>query len=710
MNRREALKTISAAGIGVACGSLSSRKAHAEVRVPGLVEYLQSHARADGGSAWADQETSHLTPTFAVIGCHQILGRAIPDPARVAEFVRTHHPAQLKKLEQERRMFEFQQVQSLVWLQGDVPANLREKIRSWKAPLAYLKQYEEHGYPIFQSELGAFTCRALLQLPLDDLTPEFVAYLDARRRANGSFNNTPAADGSDGHVMNTWWGLRALDVLGRTQEKKEETIAWLRACQLRGGGFTWQPSAPFAAWDDVAYTRAAVCGLQLLGAEPSNREGCIASLLDLANGDGGFSDRAGWLSNPLATYYALDALHRLGALDRLEKNPAARKKVAAASPTLPPALKVFSIQLEAHGQGSPAEAVDLARALRIHLWGAKNAKAAWVARAQSIAEKQKVPVTFFVSNEEYGTWMNFPGLGTYSHMSDIIAPPNANTGASLARPGAVFSWEEFRARRLEELGRGDGRLLWQFGENEELVRLLLDDSVARGGYAAISTFHFGNPDFTNSEPFLERWRGQLPYVALQDAHGAEPWWFADMTTGFRTVFLATEPTWSAWLEALKRHRVAAIRHDAASAQRTWIHASSRDVREFILAHDQEWRWWDNPAIARPLVSLVAVKADDSFEAARPEKGVTVRVRCAWENSAQGLLKRPLAELRALRIDDIEVSAKIETTRAPRGGALLADQYHYVQLENVAPGRHTAAATIRVLDTGEIQTRTIEFDA
>ena len=153
-----------------------------------------------------------------------------------------------------------------------------------------------------------------------------------------------------------------------------------------------------------------------------------------------------------------------------------------------------------------------------------------------------------------------------------------------------------------------GRLIWQFGENEELVRLYLDDSLERGGYAAISTFHFGNPDFTNSEPFLQRYRGRIPFVALQDAHGDEPWWFADMTTGFRTVFLATEPTWEAWLNALERNWVVAIRHDAVSGFKTWMHGGSPEVIEFVRRHESAWRWWDNPGIQRPLVSIVAVTA------------------------------------------------------------------------------------------------------
>ncbi len=105
--------------------------------------------------------------------------------------------------------------------------------------------------------------------------------------------------------------------------------------------------------------------------------------------------------------------------------------------SLPDGLKVFSIQIEAHGQGSPAEAVELARSLRIHLWGAKNARPGWLKTAQAIADREQVPVTFFVANEEYGTWVDFPGFGTYSHTSDIIAPAGVDIGPSLADAGVV---------------------------------------------------------------------------------------------------------------------------------------------------------------------------------------------------------------------------------------------------------------------------------
>jgi hypothetical protein len=666
-----------------------------------VVSYLEHLARKGGGYGWDDQQRPHLTPTFAVIGCYHALGIAPPNSDLLVEFVRTHHPARLKKLEQEHRSFDYQQIQSLAWLAADVNV-FREVILSWKAPRVYLKQYEEHGYPVFQQEIAAILCRPLLKLPVTELPAEYVQYLEARRRANGSYNNTPANDASDGNVLNTWWGLQALDILGRSAEKKQETATWLRACQLPNGGFTYQPNAEVGGVDDVAYTWAAVRSLALLGEEPAHRSACLGYLHSLWNDDGGFGDRSGWTSNPLATFYALDAL---AALDTLDANPPPPKRTPSKRPAFPDNLQVFSIQLEAHGKGSPAEAVDLASALKIHLWGAKNATPAWLSRAQAYADERKLPVKFFVSNEEYGTWVSVPGMGTYSHTSDIIAPVGVDCGESLAGAGVV-PWTEYRKRRLNPLVAAQGRLVWQFGENEPLVRILLDDSLQRGGFAAISTFHFGNPDFTNSEPFLKRYRLQMPFVALQDAHGNEPWWFADMTTGFRTLFLATEPTWEGWLAALEKNWVVAVRHDEVSGNETWMHGGPSEVNEIVRANSQKWRWWDNPSIVRPLVSIVALTPADEFEAGRPTEGMAIRVRCAWENTPQGLAKSPLVEFVKLVIDGEAATPQLVARRRPNG--LFDDHYHLLALPKLSAGNHTATAIVRHLATGSESERTIEF--
>ena len=678
-----------------------------------VTRYLESLARADHGYAWGDQDQSHLTPTFGVIGCYRLLGLTPPDRDALEHYVRTHHPRELKKLEQERRIFDFQQVQALAWLGADLAA-FRPVIAALNKPLGYMKQYERHGYPIFQSELGAVLAHALLGLPVAAIAAAFVPFVTARRRANGSFNNTPAADGGDGHVMNTWWALQALRVLGQTPVARDELVAWLQRGQIRpgagvgpgpaaAGGFSYAPAPLFAGGDDIAYTRAAVRSLQLLGAEPADRAGCIAYVASLANADGGFGDRPGWASNATATYCALDTLDALGALSALAR---VKRRPWPVRVALPADLKVFSIQIEAHGQGSPAEAVELARSLKIDLWGAKNAKPEWMQRVRELAATQRVPVQFFAANEEYGTWVDVPGLGTYSHTSDIIGPDDSGIGASLANAGPV-SWPEFRTRRLDALTRGRGRLVWQFGENEELVRMYLDDSVERGGYAMISTYHFGNPDFMNSEPFLNRWRGRIPFIGLQDAHGPEPWWFADQTTGFRTLFLAPEPTWEGWLEALQRNLVVAVRRDVWTGGQTWMHAGSDEVRDFVRAREATWRWWDNPQIVRPMVSLVALTPADTFEVGRPAAGVALRVRCAWENTPQGLLKAPLSELVRLSVDGREVAPELQARRRPNG--LYDDHAHFVALPSgIGRGRHSATAVARVRATGAEVVTTIEF--
>lgn len=694
MNRRDLLKGAAAWAASAAVSRLPGAETLGSDPV---VRYLESLARPDGGYAFGDQAASHLTPTFSVIGSYRALGLPVPRKDRVAQFVRDHHPAQLKKLEQERRGFEYQQVQSLVWL-GEDASGFAPKVKGWQQPLPYLKQYQQQGYPVFQSELGAITCRALLGLPLDDLAAHFVPYLDSRRRANGSFNNTPASDGGDGHIMNTWWGVQALKVLGRVEEKKAEVIAWVQDCQRPDGGFTHQPKPEFSGVSDAVYTWAAVRTLKELGAAPRQKEECIRYLQSLQTSEGGFASKAGWLANPLATYQSLEAL------SDLSSSRPSRPARARPATTLPADLKIFTAQVEAHGQGSPTDAVELARSLRIHLWGAKNAQPGWISKAQELADRDRVPVKFFVADEEYGTWVQVSGLGAYSHTSDIMAPAGSEFGASLGKAGVV-SWPEFRARRLAPLRKAGGHLVWQFGENEELVRLYLDDSVERGGYAAISTFHFGNPDFTNTEPFLNCYRGQIPFIGLQDAHGAEPWWFADMTTGFRTLFLAREAGWEGWLNALQRNWVAAVRHDAVSGFKTWMHGGSDEVIARMQQEELSWRWWDNPGIRRPLVSVAAVRPEDRFEAGRPEQGITVRVRCAWENTGQGIARKPLAELVRFSFDDQVVPTELKQKKQ---GVGFADYFQQYNIPNPSTGRHRATAVVRELSSGNEETRWIDF--
>jgi len=247
-------------------------------------------------------------------------------------------------------------------------------------------------------------------------------------------------------------------------------------------------------------------------------------------------------------------------------------------------------------------------------------------------------------------------------------------------------------------------MVWQICDNDEYARDLLGSPEI--GYGAISTFHM-RQNFADLLPLLHRCT--LPFVALQDAHGLEPWWWADDLAGYRTVFLATEPTWDAWLMALDRNWVVAIRHDEVTRFRTRMLANGpRWVREAVRRDEAAWRWWgDKPEdIRRPLVSVVAVKPGDAFEAGAPAKGVAVRVRTAWSNNPQGVPVKQVAELVSLIVDGRPATTRRVERKGDKGK--LADVYEIAELADLKDGSHKAEATVRRLDTGSESKAAVEF--
>jgi len=287
-----------------------------------------------------------------------------------------------------------------------------------------------------------------------------------------------------------------------------------------------------------------------------------------------------------------------------------------------------------------------------------------------------------------------------------MAPAGVDFGPSLA--GKEIDWPAFRKGRIAPLELAGGRMLWQICDNEELSRILLDDTVARGGYAAISTFHFGCWNMAYTLPFVFRYRHVIPLVALQDAHGIEPWWWADQLAGFRTVFLASEPTFAAWLDALRQQRVVAVRHDAVTQFRTRMLGGGSCVQDFLRAREAEWKWWgDRPEdIKRPGLSLSAVTPEDRFEVARPEKGVAVCVRTWWQCGNLANLKQPVVELQELRIDGQAVAPMLVEKKNDK--KQVVDRYHRFDIAAPAPGKHTVTATGRRLDTNDRCSCTLEF--
>jgi hypothetical protein len=87
----------------------------------------------------------------------------------------------------------------------------------------------------------------------------------------------------------------------------------------------------------------------------------------------------------------------------------------------------------------------------------------------------------------------------------------------------------------------------------------------------------------------------------------------------------------------------------------------------------------------------------------------IRVRCAWENTTQGLPKKPIAELVGLKVDGAEVLPTLVAPRQRPGGP-HSDYRHQYHLPDPPPGVHTATARIRVIATRAESERSIEFSA
>ncbi len=707
--RRGVLKMLAAGAMSAGlAGRLKSQVINAEKKPQwhdDVLKYLQSLARQDGGYGWDDQPESHLTPTLCVVGCYHLLGREVPAGKRVADFVRTHHPQRGKrKPETELHVFEYQQIQSLLWLGADA-SELAPGIRSWTKPTAYPKNYEMSGHPVFENEIVAIIGRDLLGMKMDDLAPAFIAYVESRQRPNGTFNNVPALEGGDGHVIPTWWGLRALKAMNRHIAHVDEAIAWLTQCQMSNGGFMSAVKPPVGGIEQVTYTWAAVRALALLGGAMQWPGRAFDFIFRCWSAEGGFGERPSCPSNPLTTFYAVDALAAMG---KINAEPDRPKPAVAMGRRIDPALKVFTIQIEAPGKGSPTDAVELARSLGIHLWGAKNASPAWLKAAQDVAERRKVPVTFFPANEEYGTWITASGMGTYSHGSDTIAPAGADIGPSLAGKGPL-TFRQFQNRRWAPLNAAGGRLVWQYNESEPFTMAMMDASALQGGYTAIATHHFGNPDFIANQPFLYRYRHSMPMISLQDAHADESWWWADQLTGFRTLFLAHEPTWEGWLEAMKLNHVAAVRRDPLTEGRVRMYGGVTGLREFLQQREEQWRWWDNsPRIERPMLSSAVLGPADVFEWSKPQSGLAVRIRLAATNTLKGIPNAPLAKLIAVKLDGRPIEVKEAQKKSPNGA--LLDRCMIADLGDLTAGRHVLEANAQCLADGRAHAQKIEFEA
>ena len=194
-----------------------------------------------------------------------------------------------------------------------------------------------------------------------------------------------------------------------------------------------------------------------------------------------------------------------------------------------------------------------------------------------------------------------------------------------------------------------------------------------------------------------QYQGIIPYVALIDAHGPEPWWFGDQLTGMRTLFLAEQATWDQFVLALKKKWVASVRHDAVSREQTWWHGGDPEATRRIQARQDDYRWWgERPPVIRPWASLVHISSGNQWESGSLKDADVFRLRLRWDNTTQGQPKTQRVELVRFLVDGEVVQPRHE--RIKKNGKVVDDRYVYAIPANQKP--LTAIAVLKRSDSGE----------
>jgi hypothetical protein len=660
-----------------------------------VVLYLESLSKPDGGYGWPDQPFGHISASWAVIGSYEIIGREPPKRERLIEFVRTHHPFKVPTQRSvahagELKSIVFQQIQSLRWL-GAPTTGFDEEVSRWGEPSTYPRFYERTSNPVFQEDVAGLLSWQLLGLNARDVSLAMRNQLAKRMRPNGTFNNTVAADQSEGHLVNTMFGLLAMQYLGSAPGQQQALTTWLQDCQNDDGGFASTP-AEAGSRSDLYFSWAAVRALEICGARPRDESRCVRFILRHWQDAGGFSWYQEAEADPLATYYALDALQRLGALDSLQNH---LRQPRPSLGTLPENLRVVSLQLDAPGQGSPIELIRLARSLKIDHWVTRNGADGYRDELQKVAAEQGVPVIFDKAQEDYILHVNMPGLGDYARTS-LLTTPDKQTELLRVIEDSM-EWKQYLPWRRKELDAIGGLMAWNVCDNELYVRRTLDQSLESGGYDMINVQHFGGWDLLVNFPWLRNYAGRIPFVALSNAQGGQSWWWSDRLASFRTLYLAEEPSW-----------VVAVRFDPALPE-PLIYGGTRATRDFIIQHQDEWKWWGSEySVPRPAVSLVAVRSGDQYESLNPERGVILRARTWWQTDAAGFQREKRSELISLSVDGRDVQPRFVEHRNMKNK--LVDCYYRYDLLELMPGTHVATAEARVIQTGAIYSQSIEFEA
>jgi prenyltransferase beta subunit len=445
-----------------------------------------------------------------------------------------------------------------------------------------------------------YTISALKGLDGTIANPELAKeFIIARQSANGGFvdayrTETPPEPAA-AHVVITYHAVMAFQALGLDVPQRAACVEFLQACQTPEGGFRWSPThRAHSNQADVWYAWAAVRALDALGAQPRDREKCVAWINGLQNPDGGFGDRPGWDSRIYSTYYAV---HALAILRGDAKKGITAKRVSRTVEEIPDGkFTIFQAHLKSSPDlaGSQAAMVDEVQKMKLHLVGAK---AEDVAAARARVQEKGYRLEVLANPENYAHKLCWLGGDPANHVSNWLIPPGMTPDARRQWAQAAVAgkqglpWEAFKEQVIAPALRLGTLFYPELDFSMTNAYMVYDDGLdGQPGYNAfLAALGWPAWDWVRQTPYRERWVGKLPALADGDAHGDLAKW-RSRPEKQRVLYLAPSHELTHFLDACRNRRTVCVIRDPREPAGVVLYGTPAAVG-YVQRHRAQWQWW-----------------------------------------------------------------------------------------------------------------------
>ncbi|MFX0195630.1 MAG: prenyltransferase/squalene oxidase repeat-containing protein [Candidatus Hodarchaeota archaeon] len=483
----------------------------------------------------------------------------------------------------------------------------------------------------------------------------------------GSDNDPDNLDGTS-YVTFTLYAAMTLSYLNVTIPNNDTLVKFIQSCQNSDGGFGNRPDG-LGSISDVYYTFTAIQTLAIFDKQPIDVNGAIRWLNRLQNYDGGFGDKPQWNSRLYSTYYAIHSLIMLkGTIYEKIRQP-------PKSYPIPTTHHVFSYGMEVSGYSEQfsSESVSIANDLGLDLIGIKTRYKLQSTRANEFAEYYNLSTRTVLNPEFHGEKIDVNGLGRFSHVADILYPPDGDSGGV----GGTMEWQDYKNRIKR--GHEAGALYFIGSHTRDFDYLIIDDSLeSHSGYDII-TGGSSHGEAVRQFPWFERWIGKLPMVANSDAH-QEFWNTRKQFKTVRTLFIAPNSTWEGFKEAVFKNRVVVSfkTADTTGFDDVVLYGATEAINH-LLDHGNEWIWWGShdfifKVLIIPITHGSSVVPDNSYE---------------WDlgNFTGTILRiKNDTQFESFKLDGQQLN---NLTFVNRTSSHTLSSFFYVHLERISNGTHVA---------------------